>query len=84
MEVYVNIRQKATINPLDVVDKLRDDAIGFRNWFFEKDGKYYRGYEVGAGSHSWDDAEEISKELYDYLVALDTIKKFIEKKSKKA
>ena len=83
MKIYVNLRQEATINPLDVIDKLKEDALGDRrDWFFERDGKYYHGFENGGGSHSWDDEKEITKELYNYLVSLDSVKKYLEKKVK--
>jgi hypothetical protein len=73
MEVYADIRQKVIIDPKDVIVTLIKEEIGYGSWIFEKDGLYYRGYEVSAGSHSYDESEEISKERFDYVKALELI-----------
>lgn len=74
MEIYASIRQKVNIDPIDVIKKLKDEALcGSRGWIFEREGKYYHEFETGGGSHSWDEEEEITKEKYDYVRALELI-----------
>ncbi|MHB8871794.1 MAG: hypothetical protein ACYC5G_05045 [Candidatus Doudnabacteria bacterium] len=83
MEIHASISQKVYINPENVIEKLIEEELGgaaHRNWVFEKDGKYYHGYEGGGGSHSWDEEEPISKEKYDYVVALKLVKEYLSKK----
>lgn len=82
MKVYANIKQEVIVNPLDIIEELRIKELGdWKSWVFEKEGKYYEGFETGAGSHSWDDEEEISKEKYDYIRALEIIKTYIKQKN---
>lgn len=73
MEVYANIRQEVDVNPKDVIEKMIEEEIHWRDWIFEKDGIYYRGFEQSAGQHSIDSKEEISQEKYEYLAALKLI-----------
>ena len=48
MEVYVSFRQKADVDPIDVLKKLKSISLsGDRNWVFEENGEYYNGYEAG-------------------------------------
>ena len=75
MEIYADFRQKVQVNPKDVIEKLIEKEIGWRNWIFEKDGKFYRGFEQSAGCHSFDDKEEISQEQYEYVKALQLVLK---------
>lgn len=80
MEIHASIRTKVHVDPLDVINKLIEQEIGWRGWVFEKDEKYYRGFEQSAGSHSYDDEVEISKEVYEYIRALQLVKdKLVEK-----
>ena len=84
MEVYASISQKVNVDPITVVEKLKEiELSGHRDWVFERDGKYYHGYEGGGGTHSWDEEKEISKEKYDYVRALELVKKHLEKKNEK-
>jgi len=85
MEVYASVSQKVNVDPISVIEKLIENEIGIshRNWIFEKEGKYYHGFESGGGTHSWDEKEEISKELYNYLNSLKVVKKYLENKNKK-
>jgi hypothetical protein len=73
MEVYAEVRQKVHIEPIQVINGLIEQEIGWRGWVVERDGKYYQGHEVSAGSHSFDKEDEISKDLYDYVKALELI-----------
>lgn len=79
MEVYAKIKQKVQIDPKDVIENLIEKEIGTHGWIFETDGKLYKGWEESAGSHSYDAKEEISKEKYDYIIALQTVLKQIKK-----
>lgn len=73
MKVYADVRSLVEIDPRDVIEKLLEESIGRRGWVFEKDGKYYQGLEVGAGNHSYNDEEEITKEKFDYIKALKLV-----------
>jgi hypothetical protein len=73
MEIHADVRQKVHVNPLDVINGLIEEEIGWRGWVVERDGKYYRGHEVSAGSHSFDKENKISKDLYDYVKALELV-----------
>jgi hypothetical protein len=75
MEIYVDIRQKAMVDPEYVIGKLISKEIGSGGWIFEKDGKYFMGYEASAGQHSIDVDDEITKEKYDYVAALQFVLK---------
>lgn len=78
MKVYGNFREKIEIDPQDVIEILKTIALGgWRDWVFEKDGKYYHGYKVSAGSHSIDSEEEISIEKYNYIRALECVKDYL-------
>lgn len=80
MKVYATIRQEAEVNPLEVIDALKAEALGsWRNWVVERDGSYYLGHEVSMGSHSMDVEDSISKEKYDFIKALEFIKSYIKK-----
>lgn len=73
MQVYGNITQPVSIDPIDVIKNLIDDEIGQGNWLFEEDGKYYLGYEISAGTHAIDRREEITEDNYKYVKALELI-----------
>lgn len=81
MEVYANIKQLVEINPQTVIEKLISKEIGFRAWILEKDGKYYIGFEQSNGGHSFVKEEEITKEKYDYIKALELILEQLKKKN---
>ena len=83
MEVSVTLYQKAHVNPIHVVEKLKELELPWRDWVFEREGKFYQGFEQSAGSHSFDDETEISKEKYEYIKALEVVEKYLKKKEKK-
>lgn len=84
MEVYGKIYHKVDVDPITVIGKLKElELSGDRDWVFEREGKYYHGYESGGGSHSWNEETEITKEQYDYIKALELVKKYLEKKNAK-
>jgi len=75
MKIYGNLRQEVDVNPKDVIEKLIEKEIGYRNWIFEEVGIYYMGFEQGAVRHSFDGKVEITKEKYDYVIALQLVLK---------
>ena len=75
MEIYADFRQKVQVNPKDVIEKLIEKEIGWRNWIFEKDGKFYLGSEQSAGCHSFDVEDEITEDRYRYVEALQLVLK---------
>lgn len=75
MEIYANFRQKVQVNPKDVIEELIEKEIGWRNWVFEKEGKFYLVSEQSAGCHSFDVKEEITEDRYRYVEALQLILK---------
>lgn len=73
MIVHGEIRTKVDVDPIQVINGLIEQEIGWRGWVVERDGKYYQGHEVSAGSHSFDKEEEIGKDFYDYIKALELV-----------
>jgi len=73
MEIHAEIRTKVHVEPIQVINKLIEEEIGWRGWVVERDGKYYRGYERSMGSHSSDEEVEVDKETYDYVKALHLV-----------
>lgn len=82
MKVLGTIRREIEIDPKDVIQNLIELKIDRRDWIYEEDGKYYRGYWTGGGSHSWEDKEEIDKSLYDYISALQLVLKTLTNEGK--
>jgi hypothetical protein len=77
MKVYATFSQEVHIEPKQVIKKLIEKEIGneYHNWIVEKDGKFYHIHEESAGCHSVDVDDEISKEKYDYVKALQLVLK---------
>jgi len=73
MQVYGSFTQQVIIDPISVIEKLIAREIGDGSWVFKENDKYYRGFEVGYGGHTWDDSEEISEELYNYITSLKIV-----------
>lgn len=78
MEVHGYVYQAVDIDPIRVIEKLIDNEISWQGWIFEKDGKYYRGYEASAGYHHNDKEKEITKETYEYVKALQLVLEYLE------
>ena len=78
MEVHATLRTKVQVDPIDVLINLKERVIGRNGWVFQKDGKYYRGFETGGGTHSWDSEVEIEKEEHDYVVNLQNIIEYVQ------
>lgn len=73
MEIYANTTQLVEINPKEVIKNLIEKEINRSSWVFEKNQKFYRGFEQSAGSHSFTTEEEITKEKYEYIRALQLV-----------
>lgn len=80
MKIYADFRQEVYIKPEDVIKALINKEIGHSNWTFEKDGKFYLGFEQNAGCHSFDMKEEITEEKYRYVQALELVLEKLNKK----
>ena len=82
MQIETNgiLYSKVHINPLDVIEILKKKEIG-DGWVFERDGKYYMGYEYGVGCHFIDKEEGISKEKFDMILAIEVIINYFEKRA---
>ena len=65
MEIQATIQQKVNINPAEVIEKLIEESIKERA-VYERSGKYYEGI-------SSEVEEEILKEKYDYVKALQLV-----------
>lgn len=74
------LEQKVVVDPVHVIDELRDKEIHREVRVYEKDGKYYKEWDTPAGGHSHEVKEEISKELFAYLESLANVKKYLSKK----
>jgi hypothetical protein len=79
MKIYADIRREVHIDPLDVIEHLKESISGCNrgDYIFTEAGKYFRGYEVSAGCHSIDGQTEISKEKYDYYQSLCEVEKYL-------
>ena len=44
MEIYANFRQKVTVDPIDVIEKLVESITSHRGWITEEEGKFYKSY----------------------------------------
>lgn len=73
MKVYATINQEVVINPKEVIKNLIEKEIGRDNWIFKEGGKFYEGFEQYVGSHSVDSKDEITKEKYEYVKALQLV-----------
>lgn len=76
MEVYAVLNTIVEVDPLRFIEGLLNETIGRNNWVFEKDGGYYKGYEI---SRTLDGEDPISKEKYDYIRALELAKEYLSK-----
>ena len=74
MIVYGTTRQKVEVNPLEVLNELLHKELPFRDWVFEKEGKFYHGWE----DHRMEDEKEITKQQYEYIKLLQKVIKEVE------
>tara|TARA_R110000796_G_scaffold70936_1_gene160990 strand:+ start:6123 stop:6362 length:240 start_codon:yes stop_codon:yes gene_type:complete len=75
MEIYAHVTHKVNIEPKDVIQKLIEKSIGNNGFLFKEDEKYYRGHAAITGPYSVDTKQEISKQKYQYIEALELILK---------
>lgn len=77
MQVKGMIQIDVEINPIEVLENLKREAIG--DGFVTMIGKQFvMGYETG-GSHSWTEYDNISGELYAYISSIDRVIQYIRK-----
>lgn len=76
MEIYATLRHKMDINPLDVIEKLKNGFLEDHNrWIEDKDGKFYI---MGDCYHNSSEIiREISEDDVKYFDALKTIEKYL-------
>jgi len=81
MEIYATYSEKVIIEPLEVIEKLKEEFLGStRNWVEEKKGKYILMTEESLGSHSSDtEIRTLKKKEWEYYQALITIENFLRK-----
>jgi hypothetical protein len=70
MRVYGTTRSEVEIDPKDVVEKLKTDAIGHGAWVTESNGKFYVNTEE---YKNYVAKKECKEELYDYIQALNKV-----------
>ena len=75
MKVYATFSQEVHVEPKQLIQKLIEKEIGneYRNWIVEKNGRYYHIHEESAVCHSFELEDEISKDKYDYVKALQLV-----------
>lgn len=85
MEVYANFRQKANVNPLDVIEKLLTRFVGgYDNWVEKRNNNYYIMEEISLGQHSNTKiVQQINDEELKYYNALKTVKNKLEREENK-
>ncbi len=80
MEILGTIITKVDVDPIKVIEALRNEEIGRNSWVFKEEGSYFKGFEVSAGSHSIEDKALIRKGTFDFVTALDLVKDYLTKK----
>lgn len=81
MKITAEITTIADVDPKDFLSSLRSKILGDTgNWVFKKDGKYYRGFEVSMGQHSCEDKEEIDKDTFEVVEAIEKIYSYLSDK----
>lgn len=80
MKVYATFNQEVQIEPKEVIKKLLEQEIGTEhfNWIVEREGKFYHIHVESEQSHTFDVADEISPEKYEYVRALQLVLKRLE------
>lgn len=72
MKIYAKLIQEVYIEPKDFIEKLlRDELQG--GYVKETDGQYFEVSEIGAGCHSYETANKITRMRYDYIRSLENI-----------
>ena len=70
MEIYGTTSHKVEIDPKTVIKKLIQAKLGLDRWISCTNGKYYKNYEA---HKRYTETTEISKEVYDYIKALELV-----------
>lgn len=82
MKIQAKQYLEVSIDPVDVLFKLKQEAIGEDAVLYKNDGKHYIHKYAYAGSHPIDCYEEIPEELYNYVKAIETVVAFIQSKKR--
>ena len=77
MKISAIIEQEVSVDPLEVIEKLINRETGGHRWVTKRDEKYFFGEEQSAGQHSYESFEEISEERYNYIKALETVRRYL-------
>ena len=77
MEVLGNVFLKVDVDPCSIVQKLIEEAIGHNRFVVEMNNRYY--IYVISGNVTVNVAE-ITEERYNYIQALETVLKELNKK----
>lgn len=77
MEVLGNVFLKVDVNPSSVIQKLIDEEIGAGSFVVKMNNKYY--ISIISGNITVNIAE-ITEEQYNYIHALETVLKELNKK----
>ncbi len=72
MIIDAKLTTRVIVEPVQVIEKLIEEATGYNGWITIIEGKYYKGTEV---YYNKDEFTEVTKELYDYVEALKLVLK---------
>ncbi|MFW6247479.1 MAG: hypothetical protein ACOC22_04905 [bacterium] len=78
MLISGTIVEKVNVDPKDVIDNLLKEELDYNKWIKKKDNKYYICFNQSAGCHSFEEEVEITQERYEYIEALEIVKKNLE------
>lgn len=77
MKVYASVNVEAYVDPSQFLEQIKIRILkDTNNWIFTENGKYYRGFKT----RNFDSKEEITKEKYEAVEAIDKIIKYMEDK----
>jgi len=85
MEIYANFRQKANVNPIDVIEKLITQFVGgYGNWVEKRNNNHYIMEEISLGQHSSSEiVRQINDEELKYYNALKTVMNKLDREDKR-
>lgn len=73
MEIVITKFEKVSIDPLKVIEELYETEVGYGYLDKSCEGKYFKVFTDSPFSRS----EEIDKETYKYIKALETILNYL-------
>ncbi len=79
--VYGTEVKKIYVDACEFLTRLKERELGgYFDWVEEHNGKFFHCYDSSAGCHTIERKEEITKELYDFVVSLNYAIGYISKK----